>query len=96
MDALVTEDPKRRLEAAQHRLAQLGGSSNEAWRSAFEELHSAERALAAAEGGQYAVEVEDGPVWSTGAPLPHVITNRSSVYIVCLANTRAASEMALT
>jgi hypothetical protein len=87
-DGAVTSDPERRLTTAQERLKHLGGSDSQTWQDAFDELHAAERSLAASRREQYAVPVDDGPLWDVGAPLPHLIANGWSVHIVCHANQR--------
>lgn len=56
------------------------------WRAAYDELHAAERRLAAARGEQYAELVDIGAQWDVGAPLPHLLANGSSVHIVCHAS----------
>ncbi|MDQ1689760.1 MAG: hypothetical protein QOK42_2735 [Frankiaceae bacterium] len=82
----MTEFLERRLADAQAKLTELGGSSSELWGAAFDELRAAQQSLAAARGDQYAVTVDGGPLWDVGAPLPHLIANGASVYIVCRAD----------
>jgi hypothetical protein len=45
----------------------------------------AERGLAAARGEQYAQVIEIGPYWDAGAPLPHLLSNRSRAFVACRA-----------
>ena len=63
----------------------------EALREAWEQQLQAERDLAAARGEQYARVIDLGPRWDAGAPLPHLITNRSRAFIACLASQRDPS-----
>jgi hypothetical protein len=46
----------------------------------------AERELAAARGEQYAQVIDIGPRWDIGAPIPHLISNGSQAFAVCLAS----------
>ncbi len=57
-----------------------------AWRLAREDQLEAERDLAAARGEPYARVIDIGPRWDVGAPLPHLISNGSRAFIVCLAS----------
>jgi hypothetical protein len=82
----MSSDPEQRLEAVRRRLGQMAGADSRIWREAFDELRRAERELAAARGEQYAVPIDLGVQWDTGAPLPHVIANGADTYIVCHAN----------
>jgi hypothetical protein len=47
----------------------------QAWREAEEQQLRAERELAAARGEEFATEIDIGPHWDVGAPLPHLISN---------------------
>lgn len=58
----------------------------QAWRQALEEQLEAERDLAAARGEPYAQVIDIGPRWDIGAPLPHLISNGSRAFAVCLAS----------
>lgn len=58
----------------------------DALRAAWEDQLKAERDLAAAHGEQYAQIIDIGPRWDTGAPIPHVISNGSRAFVVCLAS----------
>ena len=57
-----------------------------AWRAAQAGQLQAERDLAAARGEQYAQVIDIGQRWDTGAPLPHLISNGSRAFVVCLAD----------
>lgn len=57
-----------------------------AWRAAYGDQLQAERELAAARGERYAQVIDIGPRWDTGAPLPHLISNGSRAFVVCLAD----------
>jgi hypothetical protein len=56
------------------------------WQAAHERQLQAERDLAAARGEQYAQVIDIGPLWDAGAPLPHLISNGSRAFVVCLAS----------
>lgn len=53
--------------------------------AAIEELHEAERKLAAARGEPWAEPLDLGVSWSAGAPLPHLLSNGSTAVLICLA-----------
>ena len=78
--------PEERLAAARARLDHLAGADNDTWGRAFDDLHEAERALAAARGEQYAEVIDVGARWDVGAPLPHLLTAGGSAYVVCHAS----------
>jgi hypothetical protein len=86
----VHEDLERRLAGARERIRELsrnlGPDTIAALRAAWEQERAAERDLAAARGEQYAKVIDIGPRWDTGAPLPHLVSNRSRAFIVCLAS----------
>lgn len=54
--------------------------------AAHEQRLQAERDLAAARGEQYAQVIDIGPRWDVGAPLPHLISDGSRAFVVCLAS----------
>jgi hypothetical protein len=56
-----------------------------ALREAWEQQLQAERELAAARGEQYAQVIDIGPRWDAGAPLPHLVSNRSRAFVACRA-----------
>jgi hypothetical protein len=58
----------------------------QAWRDVLEEQLQAERDLAAARGEPYALVIDIGPRWDSGAPLPHLISNGSRAFVVCFAS----------
>ena len=58
----------------------------QALEAAWEQQLQAERDLAAARGEQYAVVIDIGPGWDIGAPLPHLVSNGSRAFVVCLAS----------
>jgi hypothetical protein len=86
----VHEDLERRLAVARERVGELsrglGRDNLDAWRAAREDQLKAERDLASARGEQYAQVIDIGPRWDVGAPLPHLISNGSRAFVVCLAN----------
>ena len=55
-------------------------------RAAWQDQLKAERELAAARGEQYAQVIGIGPRWDPGAPLPHLVSNGSRAFVVCLAS----------
>jgi hypothetical protein len=65
---------KRQLaEAKAHLKVVAGAGSIEQLRAAWDHVTDAERELARLRGEQYAVPVNVGLAWDTGAPLPHII-----------------------
>jgi hypothetical protein len=88
----MSEDLERRLAAANERvravLADLRGHGMQALWDAYEEQSQAQRDLAAARGEQYANVIDVGPRWDAGAPLPHLVSNGSRAFVVCLASIR--------
>lgn len=81
-----------RLEAAQQRLKQAAqalapqhkGGEWEAYRAAFADLLSLERAVAAAKGEEYAEPLEFPVRWCSGAPLPHLLVNDHKAFLIFL------------
>jgi len=86
----VHENLERRLAAARERVGELsrrlGRDNLDAWRAAREDQLKAERDLASARGEQYAQVIDIAPRWDGGAPLPHLISNGSRAFVVCLAS----------
>lgn len=82
----MTTTAEQRLAELQLRFRQLAGSDTVTWVAVLDELRAAERAVASERGEPFAVPVEDGPLWDTGAPLPHLFATGSSTYIVCHAS----------
>ena len=75
---------ERELHDAQSALKRSFGTTSAAIAEAFDRLHTAERALARSRGEQYAVPVDLGAEWDTGAPLPHLIAGNRT-FVVCQA-----------
>lgn len=69
------EELRAELETARAEVKASIGSGREAWRAALERELTAERALAAAGGGQYAEVIDIGVIWDIGAPLAHMLCN---------------------
>jgi hypothetical protein len=86
----MSDDLEHHLAAATEWARELSRSvrrdTMQAWRAAWEEQLQAERDLAAARGEPYAQVIEIGPRWDVGAPLPHLISNGSRAFIMCLAS----------
>jgi len=86
----VSEDLERRLADARQRVRELTSNLSRdtmaAWRAAYSGQLQAERELAAARGEQYAKVIDIRHRWDTGAPLPHLISNGSRAFVVCLAD----------
>jgi hypothetical protein len=86
----VCEELERHLADARRRVRELSGSLGKdtmaAWRAAYGDQLQAERDLAAARGEQYAQVIDIGASWDVGAPLPHLISNGSRAFAVCLAD----------
>lgn len=76
---------QRRLSAAQDRVKHLGGADQKRWRAALDELHQAEREVAAERGEQHAIVIDVGEAWDVGAPMPHLLAGPGSAFIVCYA-----------
>jgi hypothetical protein len=57
----------------------------DAWWAALDRL-AAERDLAAARSEEYAQVIDIGSLWDVGAPLPHLVSNGSRAFVVCLAS----------
>jgi hypothetical protein len=85
----VSEDLELRLADARRRVRELASNLTRdtmaALRAAHGEQLRAERELAAVRGEQYARVIDVGQRWDTGAPLPHLISNGSRAFVVCLA-----------
>ncbi|MCL2091171.1 MAG: hypothetical protein FWH11_08130 [Micrococcales bacterium] len=80
--------PTERLQEAQARLTSLASAArtepidwNE-FRSAQQEVLTAERELAETTGDEYAVPLDLGMAWSTGAPVPHVLASGRKAYVL--------------
>jgi len=86
----VHDDFERDLAAAREQVDQLtrrlGADTRDELVAALERQWAAERKLAAGLGEQYAQVIDIGPQWNTGAPLPHLVSNRSRVLLACLAS----------
>lgn len=87
----MTEALERRLAAARERVRDLSRrlaaeDTMAELLAAHEQRLQAERDLAAAHGEQYARVIDLGPRWDAGAPLPHLISNGSRAFVVCLAS----------
>jgi hypothetical protein len=87
----MTEALERRLAAARERVRELGRrlateDTMAELLAAHEQRLEAERDLAAARGEQYARVIDIGPRWDAGAPLPHLVSNGSRAFVVCLAS----------
>ena len=68
-------EARRRVDKAMGRLRRGGADAAAAFDAAHDQQLTAERALAAARGEEYAVPFELGVQWSGGAPLPHLISS---------------------
>lgn len=88
----MTREPERRLRAARERADRLSsaiaanqgfGPWDELWAAGLEVL-AAEREVAEAAGDEFAVELDLELMWSTGAPLPHLLANGSKAYLLFL------------
>ena len=87
MVAMTTGDPEESLRQARERLKETGWSDLTAWRSAAQNVLSAERALAASRGEPFAQVIDLGFRWDTGAPMPHLLSNGSRAFVLCYAAT---------
>lgn len=59
-----------------------GKGDRDALRSALDEVLAAERELARAHGGEYAIELDPPLRWDNGAPLPHLLANGHDAYLM--------------
>jgi hypothetical protein len=88
----VGEDPEQRLADARERVRELArdlsAGTRDAWRAALGDELAAERDLAAARGEQYAQVIDIGPLWDSGAPLPHLISDGSRAFVACRTGLR--------
>ncbi|MFJ9391874.1 hypothetical protein ACIRON_23840 [Nocardioides sp. NPDC101246] len=77
----MTGDLERAVEAARTELEASDYTDQEAWTA----LQRAERRLAAARREPWAEPIDLGVDWDAGAPLPHLVSNRSKVVLICYA-----------
>jgi hypothetical protein len=79
----VSDDFDRELERARAHQREVGWGAGAQSSAAAGRVLAAERALASARGWPYAMAIDLGVVWDTGAPLPHVVSNGSKATLVC-------------
>jgi len=58
------------------------GGEEEEFKAACDAVLGAERALAAAKGEQYAVEIAFPVSWDTGAPMPHLLKSDDRTFLI--------------
>ncbi len=85
------DDLKNALQAANARVERAGkalaanfkttGSEWKEYEVANREQLAAERTLAAAQGGEYAIPVDFPAQWDTGAPLPYLLKNDDHTFV---------------
>lgn len=83
-------EAERRLAEAQARERELSSAIQAArgfgdWdglRAAHEQVLAAEREVARIAGDEYAVEMDFELAWDTGAPLPHLLANGHTTYLL--------------
>jgi hypothetical protein len=84
------EEAERRLREARARVRDLSsaiaaGRGFGDWdelRAAQEDVLAEEREVSRASGDEYAVELDLGLAWSTGAPRPHLLANGREAYVL--------------
>ena len=73
-------DATRRVQQAMAAIATT--PDQDEWRAALVERLDAEREVARLAGDEYAVELDLGAAWDTGAPLPHLIASERRTFLV--------------
>jgi hypothetical protein len=80
---IVLRDARERQRRAIEALApKHRGGEVEEFESAHAAVRDAERALAAAKGEQYVVEIPFPVKWDTGAPLPHLLQSDDRTFLM--------------
>jgi hypothetical protein len=74
-------DATKRVDRALKRLPNGGEDAGAAFTAARDEQLSAERALAAWRGEEHAVPFDLGVQWSSGAPLPHLLSSGQRSFV---------------
>jgi hypothetical protein len=82
LETTLQEALERQRRAMEARTSQRKGGAIEEFRSASAAVLDAERALAAAKGEQYAVEISFPVSWDIGAPLPHLLQSDYRTFLV--------------
>jgi len=82
LETTLQEARERQRQAMKALAPQHKGGEVEEFEAATVAVHDAERALAAAKGEQYAMEISFPVAWSTGAPLPHLLRSDYRTFLV--------------
>jgi hypothetical protein len=77
---------RRELERARRAQRAIGWHEAPDAEAAAAAVRQAERGLAASRGQQFAEVIDLGVHWSTGAPLPHIVSDGSRTQLLCRAN----------
>lgn len=78
----MTDDFEQAARDARRQPESAGHGNWDLWFS----LRDAERQIAASRGEQWAEPINLGVAWSTGAPLPHILSNGSVGVLICRAS----------
>lgn len=81
-DLCVSHEPEL---AALIRARELLAASDYQNRQAYEDVHQAERRLAAVRGEPWAEQLDLAAGWDIGAPMPHVVSNGTRTDVICYA-----------
>jgi hypothetical protein len=82
LETTLQEARERQKRAIKALAPKHKGGEDEEFRAATAAVLDAERALAAAKGEQYAVEIPFPVSWDTGAPLPHLLESDYRAFLV--------------
>ena len=82
LETTLQEARERQRRAIKALAPKHQGGEVEEFRAATAAVLDAERALAAAKGEQYAVEIPFPVSWDTGAPLPHLLQSDYRTFLV--------------
>jgi hypothetical protein len=81
LEVALSEAKERQKKAIKALSAKRKGGEMEEFHAATEALLQTERALAAAKGEEYAIEI-DMPAWDIGAPLPHLFQTDNRTFLI--------------
>ncbi len=82
MEGKLETARKRLKEAISALRSKPKGGEQEAYQRARNDVLALEREVAAAKGEEYAITIDFPVLWDTGAPLPHVLSNDSQVFLI--------------
>lgn len=82
LETTLQEARERQRRAIKALAPKHKGGEDDEFRAATAAVLDAERALAAAKGEQYAVEISFPVSWDVGAPLPHLLQSDCRIFLV--------------